>query len=109
MIQYADAFLSLRNDFTDRRVMWTGSVEPVWLTKASTSAQAGYAGCESGEIAGHVALCAKLILQNPAIWNTAVAVGDPKGYGATYRQRALKYVTEIDRTHDVYMTPWFID
>src|SRR5581483_2178225 len=61
MIKYSDAFLSQRNDFTDRRVMWTGKVEPVWLTKPSTNSEAGYAGCENGEIAGHIAFCAKLI------------------------------------------------
>jgi uncharacterized membrane protein len=109
MIQYADAFLSLRNDFTDHRVMWTGNVEPVWLTKTSTSPQAGYAGCENNEIAGHIANCAKLILQTPAIWNTTVAVGDPQGYGATYYQRALTYVAQMDTVQDNYMTPWFID
>src|SRR5215470_3210029 len=103
MIQYADAFLSLRNDFTDHRVMWTGNVEPVWLTKASTSPQAGYAGCENNEIAGHIAHCAKLILQTPGIWNTTVAVGDPHGYGATYLQRARTYVARMDATQDNYM------
>src|SRR3954470_23838143 len=47
MIKDADAFLSLRNDFTDQRVMWTGKVEPVWLTKSSSDSAAGYAGCEN--------------------------------------------------------------
>jgi hypothetical protein len=109
MIQYADAFLSLRNDFTDRRVMWDGNVDPVWLTKAAGTSQAGYAGCENNDIAGHIAYCAKLILQTPSIWNTPAAVGDPHGYGATYLQRAQTYVTQMEIVQDNYMTVWFID
>jgi hypothetical protein len=108
MIQFADAFLSLRNDFTDRRVMWDGKVDPVWLTKSATSAEAGYAGCENNDIAGHIAYCAKLILQTPSIWNTTVSVGDPHGYGATYLQRAQTYLTQMEVTQNGYMIPDFI-
>src|SRR5215468_7793309 len=53
MIKYSDQFLALRNDFTDRRVMWDGGVDPVWLTKAATDPAAGYAGCENNDIVGH--------------------------------------------------------
>lgn len=109
MIQYSDAILSLRNDYTDHRVMWTGNVEPVWLTKSSTSSEAGYAGCENNEIVAHIAYCAKLILKTPSLWNTTVPVGDPHGYGATYLQRAKTYVTRLEQTEDNYMTPKFID
>ncbi len=109
MIQFADAFLSLRNDFTDRRVMWDGTVAPVWLTKASTSTEAGYAGCENNDIAGHIAYCAKLILQTPSLWNASVSVGDPHGYGATYLQRAQTYLTQMELTQSAYMVPHFIN
>src|SRR5439155_6490534 len=102
MIKYADAFLSLRNDFTDQRVMWTGKVEPVWLTKSSSDSAAGYAGCENNEIAGHIAYCAKLILQTPSIWNTTVAVGDPHAYGSTYYKRAQRYIGELEYSEDNY-------
>lgn len=108
MISFADAFISLRNDYTDRRVMWTGNVEPVWLTKpAGTSG--GYAGCENNDIAGHIAYCAKLILQTPSLWNAAVPDGNPNGYGVTYYQRATNYVTQLEYSEDHYFTPWFID
>jgi len=108
MIQYSDAFLSLRNDFTDRRVMWTGRVEPVWLTKPAGST-GGYAGSENNDIAGHIAYCAKLILQTPSLWNTTVAVGDPRGYGTTYYQRAMTYITQMEYSEDQYFTPNFIN
>ena len=109
MITFADAFISLRNDYTDQRVMWTGNVEPVWLTKP-TGSSAGYAGCgENNEIAGHIAYCAKLILKTPSLWSATVPDGNPHGYGVTYLQRAKTYVAQIDQTEDNYMTPWFID
>jgi len=108
MITFVDAFLALRNDHSDQRVMWTGNVEPVWLTKPAGSS-GGYAGCENNEIAGHVAFCAKLILKTPSLWNTTVPDANPNGYGTTYLQRAKSYVAQIDQTEDNYMTPWFID
>lgn len=108
MIQFADAFLSLRNDFTDKRVMWDGQVDPVWLTKPATNSEAGYAGCENNDIAGHIAYCAKLILQTPSIWTATVPVGDPHGYGATYLQRAQTYITQMEGTQNAYMLPNFI-
>ena len=109
MIQFADAFLWLRNNTNTGQIMWTGQREAVWLTKATNSTEAGYAGCENNDIAGHIAHCAKLILQTPAIWNTTVAVGDPHGYGTTYLQRAQTYVTQMDFTQDTYMVPHFVD
>lgn len=108
MITYADDFLSLRNDFTIKRVMWDGSVDPVWLTKASTNSEAGYAGCENNDIAGHIAYCAKLILQTPSLWSTTVPDGDPYGYGTTYYERAQTYIGEMEETETNYMLKWFI-
>ena len=109
MISFADSFIALRNDYTDRRVMWTGQVEPVWLTTATTSGDPGYAGCENNDIVGHIAYCAKLILQSPALWNTTVPDGNPHGYGVTYLQRAQTYVTRMEQVESQYMNPWFID
>lgn len=109
MITYADAFISLRNDYTDQRVMWTGNVDPVWLTKAATSSEAGYAGCENNDIVGHVAYCAKLILETPSLWNQTVPDGNPHGYGATYFQRATNYIAQMEFSEDNYFTKWFID
>lgn len=109
MITYADAFISLRNDFTDQRVMWDGNVDPVWLTKAATASDAGYAGCENNDIVGHIAYCAKLILETPSLWNQTVPDGNPHGYGVTYFQRATNYVAQMEFSEDNYFTKWFID
>jgi hypothetical protein len=109
MIQYADAFLWLRNNTNTGQVMWDGNRDPVWLTKATNSTQAGYAGCENNDIVGHIAFCAKLILESPFLWNTTVPAGDPHGYGATYYQRAQTYIAQMDFTQDAYMLKWFIN
>jgi hypothetical protein len=109
MIVYADQFLALRNDYTDRRVMWTGNVDPVWLTKTASDADATYAGCENNDIVGHIAYCAKLILESPALWNTTVPDGDPHTNGATYFKRAQTYIAQMDFIQDAYMVKWFIN
>ena len=115
MIQYADRFLALRNDTNTGTVMWDGKREPVWLTKpptnsdGSVNSQAGYAGCENNDIVGHIAYCAKLILESPWLWNTTVPGGDPYTNGATYFQRAQTYITQMDRVQDAYMLKWFIN
>jgi hypothetical protein len=120
MIVYADDFISLRNDLTSavnggRRVMWDGNIDPVWLTKPATNSdgsvysQAGYAGCENNDIVGHIAFCARLILEKPTLWNTTVPDGNPHGYGVTYYQRATNYMAQMDFIQDAYMLKWFIN
>jgi hypothetical protein len=115
MITFADAIIALRNDNTDQRIMWTGNVDPVWLTKPATNSdgtvntQAGYAGCENNDIVGHVAFCALLILQSPWLWNATVPDGDPHTNGATYFKRAQTYIAQMDLTQDAYMLKWFIN
>lgn len=115
MIQYADQFLALRNDTNSGRIMWDGVRDPVWLTKPATNSdgtansQAGYAGCENNDIVGHIAVCAKLILESPPLWNLAVPSGDPHTNGATYYQRAQTYVRQMDLVQDAYMLKWFIN
>jgi hypothetical protein len=108
MIQFADGALTTRNSATTGRMIWTGRRELCWPNKDITAPDAGYCGTESGDVVAHIAYCAKLILQTPAIWNTPVGVGDPRGYGATYRARALKYITEMDRTIDTFLLRWFV-
>ena len=108
MIQYADKALSVRNHPTTGRVIWTGKRELCWPNKDATAPDAKYCGSESGDVIGHIAFCAKLILKTPAIWSLAVPVGDPFGYGATYKARALRYVTEMDKSIDTFMTPNFV-
>lgn len=114
MIVYADQFLALRNNTNSGAVMWTGSRDPVWLTKPPTNtdgtvnSQAGYAGCENNDIVGHIAFCAKLILESPWLWNATVPDGDPHTNGATYFQRARTYIAQMDVTQDAYMLKWFV-
>ena len=108
MIVFADQFLALRNDYTDRRVMWDGNVDPVWLTKAASSSEAGYAGCENNDIVGHIAYCAKLILETPGLWNTTVPDGNPNGYGVTYYERATNYVGQLEYSEANYFNKYFV-
>ena len=108
MIRFADAALACRNDPMNGRVMWTGKRELCWPNKTLTAEDAAYSGSESGDVIAHIAYCAELILRIPALWTNTVPIGDPRGYGATYRARALKYVTEMDRSIDTFIVPWFV-
>ena len=92
MIYLCDAALAGRNDLARADIggqvaTWTGNIDPVWPSSASGVTPAG-AGVEQGEILSHIAFCAKQILETPSIWNTTVSIGDPKGFGATYKARA---------------------
>jgi hypothetical protein len=105
MIQYADTALAGRNNPVTGVVMWTGKRELCW---PNSFTEPVYTSCESGEVAGRILFCARLILQTPSIWNNTVAVGDPRGYGATYKARALKYLTECDKTIDTFIVPIWV-
>ena len=94
MIQFSDAMLQSRSFMTS----WTGQQEYIWPN--STTNQGG---TEQGDILGHMAYTAKLILQTPSLWNTPVSVGDPNSYGGTYRERALTFIAEADRTASGYL------
>lgn len=97
MIRFCDALLSERNDLapapTGQYVIWTGHIDPVWPN--TTTAPIGTGG-EQGDPVGHLANCARLILETPSLWNTTVPIGDPDGYGATYLDRAKTYVQQAD-------------
>ena len=110
MIFFCDAALAGRNDIASaanggQLLTWTDKIDPVW--PSSTAYPAG-AGIEQGEILSHMVFCSKLILQNPAIWNTTVPIGDPNGFGATYKARAIKYIKEGDYVMDNWILPRFI-
>lgn len=113
MISWADDCTSQRNDLMSaanggQRVMWTGKVDEVWCPNEPSSANAGYAGSENEDTEGHLAYCAKLILENPALWPFTVPDGDPYHYGATYFQRATNYLFKCDEANDEYTIKWFI-
>jgi hypothetical protein len=112
MIYYCDAALAGRNDLASaanggQRTVWTGNIEPVWPSSDATVIPA-QAGIEQGDVLSHMAYCAKLILQHPAIWSTTVGIGDPDGFGATYKARALKYIQQGDYVIDKWILPHFI-
>lgn len=98
MIRYCDAVLSERNDLAPapvgQHVIWTGQIDPVWPNEVTTTPIG--TGGEQGDPVGHLANCARLILQTPSIWNIAVPNGDPGGYGATYLARAKTFVQGAD-------------
>lgn len=113
MIYYADAALAGRNDLAPvseggQRLTWTGAVEPVWTSDLITVETGIKAGIEQGQVLSHILYCSKLILENPSIWNTPVQIGDSKGFGTTYKDRALKYIQEADHVMDHWILPRFV-
>jgi len=110
-IVWSERFILLRNDqpMGPHQVMWTGNVDPVWVTYASTSSEAGYAGSENGDTAGHILYTALNILQTPSIWSQTVPDGDPNGFGTTYLERAQTYINMMEYTTQNYFTKYFIN
>jgi hypothetical protein len=112
MIYYCDAALAGRNDLATaanggQQTTWTGNIDPVWPSSAAgvTPAQAGV---EQGDVLSHMAYCSMLILADPSLWNVTVPIGDPNGYGTTYRARALTYLQQGDYVIDNWILPHFI-
>ncbi len=113
MVRWADECASQRNDLMPaekggQRVMWTGKIDKVWCPEAARHRNAQYAGCETEDAIAHMVYCAKLILRHPELWKTAVPDGNPHGYGVTYKDRALNYITKCDESNDEYFVKWFI-
>jgi hypothetical protein len=110
MIFLADGFVNMRNDLPGgaHLVMWTGKIEKVWVPNPPTSSQATYAGGENGDTIAHIAYCAVLILRTPSLWGKRVPDGDPRGYGATYLERARTYVKRCDEANDEYSAKVFV-
>ncbi|KAJ1962370.1 hypothetical protein GGI12_002688 [Dipsacomyces acuminosporus] len=99
MITYCDKVLSLRNDLTGSGcAIWTGGVDPVWVTCGSTGPIA--TGGEQGDPVGHLGNCARLILSTPDVWFQSVPDNNPFGYGSTYLDRAITYVKQGDVSID---------
>ena len=102
LLKMTDKVLRLRNDPNTGTFDWTGERELIWHPEDAR------AGTEQGMIAGHISYAAQLILQTPSLWSQTVPDGNPYGYGATYKQRADRYVLEMDKTEDTYMLKWFV-
>jgi len=110
-IAWSENFILLRNDQANgnHQVMWTGNVDHVWQTYATGTSEAGYAGSENGDTAGHILYTALNILQTPSIWNQTVPDGNPNNFGVTYLQRAQTYITMMEDTTQNYFTRYFIN
>jgi hypothetical protein len=110
MITYCDAVLSQRNDLAPapvgQHVLWTGRIDPSWPNSAVEPIGTGG---EQGDPVGHLAYCARLILETPAIWSLNVRVGDPRGYGATYLARARRFVREGEVAMDRHILSDLLD
>jgi hypothetical protein len=112
MIYYCDEMLSRRNDLWPAKkggqhLVWTGKIEPVWPSSNPDVTPAG-AGIEQGDEIAHMAYCAKLILQDPSLWDIKVDIGDTYHFGDNYKARALKYIKEGDYVIDNWILPHFI-
>jgi hypothetical protein len=109
-VKWTDAIIAGRDDQVNglHAIAWTGKVEPIWSVgkNADGTAVASTNG-EQGLVMEHALYCAVLILRNPAIWSTTVPSGDPFGFGATYKQRALKYVAMCDQSYASFLIKWF--
>ncbi|NQX69381.1 discoidin domain-containing protein [Paenibacillus alba] len=110
MIYFCDVLLSQRNDILPapygHRTVWTNTIAPVWPGNNTGTASADSA---NGDPVGHLAYCANLILQHPAIWNTSVAIGDNYSHGATYKQRAMTFMNEADYVVNQFLFPSLLD
>lgn len=103
MLRFTDAMLAARNDPKTGMFVWTGEREAVWPNAVPAEGKLAYAGTETGDVIGHIAYAARLILQNAALAAEKVPDGDPFSFGATYRERALRYVREGDHTMDSFV------
>lgn len=108
MLRFTDAMLAARNDPKTGVIVWTGEREPVWPNAVPVTGKLAYAGTETGDVAGHIAYAARLILQNDKLAAEKVPDGDPNGFGATYRERALCYVREMDHTMNTFVLKWLV-
>lgn len=111
MIRFCDAVLSERNDLAPapigQYVIWTGDIAPVWPNEV-TSLPINTGG-EQGDPVGHLGNCARLILETPSLWATAVPIGDPYGYGKTYFQRAKTFIAGADFAIDNHILKYELD
>ena len=107
-IVWSDAFLHARNDPTNGRIIWTGKRDLCWPNKATDdTAHALYSGTENGDVIEHIVNTARLILENPAVWNE-IAPPDKFGFGMTYLDRAKTYVHECQRSAETTIVPWYV-
>ncbi len=108
MLCFTDRMLAARNDPKAGVIVWTGERDAVWPNAVPKDCKPSYAGTETGDVIGHIAYAARLILQNDKLALQKVPDGDPLGFGATYHERALRYVRDLDQTTDNFVMKWFV-
>ena len=108
MLRFTDAMLAARNDPKTGVIVWTGEREPVWPNAVPQKGKLAYAGTETGDVIGHIAYAARLILKNGQWAQEQVPDGDPFGMGRTYRERALRYVHDLDHSIDSFVIKWLV-
>jgi hypothetical protein len=109
-VTWADAIIAARDDQVNglHAISWTGKVEPIWsVGKNADGTAVPSTDGEQGLVMEHALYCAELILKTPSLWNTTVPSGDPFGFGATYKQRALKYIAMCDQSYAQFVIKWF--
>ena len=108
MIELSDTALAERNDLAPppvgQRIIWTGKISPVWPNRAPDLADAGYSATENGDIIGHIALTAAMILRHHELWVQSVPA-DIHHFGVTYLERAKTYVRQMDFSCQEFMIP----
>ena len=108
MLVFTDHMLAARNDPKTGALIWTGARELVWPNQQSKDGKPVYSSTENGDVVGHIAYAARLILENKKLWAEKIPGGDPFGFGATYRERAVTYVRELERTMDTFILKWLV-
>jgi hypothetical protein len=110
MIYFCDVLLAERNDILaapyGQRTAWTNTIAPVWPGSTTDPASADSA---NGDCVGHLAYCARLILQTSSILNTPVTNGDVYGHGATYGARAATFIAEADHAAQSFLLSPLLD
>src|SRR5688572_20086791 len=110
-IKWNDAWLVHRNDMPmgEKRVMWTGKVEPLWPPNHPADPEARYAGSETADALGMLAHTTLNIFRATELARMTVPDGDPNRFGATYEARAKKYLAMLEESMDQFFVPRFID
>jgi hypothetical protein len=108
LVERADIMLAGRNDPEKGRIIWTGQRELVWPNSPDSDDEYLYAGTENGDVIGHIANVARLILLDKSLATEKVPSEKLEG-GGIYLDRAKKYVTECDKTIDSYLLPNLVD
>ena len=110
MLYFVDTLLSQRNDILappkGQRMAWTGTIAPIWPGNIDNPASAG---AEQGDSVGHLAYCARLILEKKDLWNMTIDDGDPFHHGATYFERAKTYLVQANTTISQFFFAYLLD